>query len=770
MGGDQALRQRRPAITVALWLFPLVVTSGWLLAAFTAPSDGTVTAQRADGWSHQMITIDDVLAAGSPLRPGDRLVAVDGVPVERLARHPGTLRLHDGQVLRYTVLRPAPQVRNGSPDDPARGPWQQIELPVRLGGFPLADGLDHHLPVILLALTMYLIATFVVVHRPREPAARALYLIATTIPVTVSAYPFSPQAIDVVSGRLWPFVVADLGNCVIWGALLHFAVVFPQPLKPVARRPWLVSVAYLLPLAYQGVRLAVILPSVNDPLARLQLLAVPSQWAAHVQPFLVAAAVVFGYRSAPDALVRRRMRWSVTAIGVAAAFYLALGQIPARLIGHPLAPWDWLVLLFLPFPVGIGLTVLRYRLFDIQIMVRRSLVLGAVTAGLGTLYLGMVAAASRYTQLPAAVAPFAASLVVAVIFGPLRTYARRMVSRSLFGDRDDPYEVMDRLSQRLAATGSADSVLVTVVETLAETLRLSYAAIRLDGAADRPIAYGVRAGPSIQVPITHAGERVGELEIDPGPHREPFGLADQKLLDGLARQVGMISQNLLLEIRLRHSLERLITTREEERRRLRRDLHDGLGPALATTAMQVELAASLIDRDPMRAKEILTGLGAAQREAVAGLRRLVDGLRPPVLDRLGLVGALRDTAEMFSEGPDALAVDVQAEAELEPLPAAIEMAAYRLTQEALTNVVKHARAGHCEVRLWRDADALLIQVTDDGLGLPSGYRAGVGINAIRERATEIGGSASVTPGPEKGTVVFARLPLRSAQPPTPASS
>lgn len=163
----------------------------------------------------------------------------------------------------------------------------------------------------------------------------------------------------------------------------------------------------------------------------------------------------------------------------------------------------------------------------------------------------------------------------------------------------------------------------------------------MDGAAGRAAAYGVPTGSPMRVPIIHAGEQVGELEIDPGPRREPFGVADQRLLDGLARQVGVISQNLLLEMRLRQSLARLVTAREEERRRLRRDLHDGLGPCLATAAMQADLAASLIDPDPARAKEILAGLGTVQREAVGGLRRLADGLRPPVLDRLGLVEALR---------------------------------------------------------------------------------------------------------------------------------
>ena len=734
--------------TVLLPMLPVGIAVGWLLLVFGgAISDGTITARDSAGWAHGAIALDEALAPRTGLRAGDQVVAVDGVPVDRLVTDHSAVRAISGRTLTYTVERPGPAGTT------------RIDVAVRLGRFPLARGLLEHAPVVLLTVTMYLVATFVIVRRPREPAARALYGLCLALPVAVTAYPFSAQVIDIVTGRLWPFLVGDLSNCLLWGTLLHFALVFPEPTPLILRRPRLLAAVYLSPFCYDAVRLAASLPWTADPLARLQLLVVVSQPAAHVQPVLVAAAMVVGYRSATDQMTQRRMRWAFVAVTVAATGYLTLGQLPSRFIGHALLPWDWLVLLFVPFPVALGLAVLRYRLFDIEIMVRRSLVLSTLTATLGGVYLLVVAGASGVAGLPPPIAPFVASLLVAVLFGPLRTQIRRAVSRSLFGDRDDPYEVMDTLGQRLAATGSADSVLLTLVETLADTLRLSYAAIELRGAAERAVAYGVLAGSSIRIPIMHAGEQVGELEIDPGPRREPFGIADRKLLDGLARQVGVISQNLLLEMRLRQSLERLVTAREEERRRLRRDLHDGLGPSLATTAMQVELAAGLIDRDPVRAKEILTGLGAAQREAVAGLRRLVDGLRPPVLDRLGLVGALREQAAA-SDGAFP-AVAVHATDDVEPLPAAVEVAAYRLTQESLTNVLRHARASRCDVRLWREGGALLVRVADDGCGLPNGYRAGVGIDAIRERAIELGGSASVTAGSEGGTVVFARLPVRA---------
>jgi hypothetical protein len=176
--------------------------------------------------------------------------------------------------------------------------------------------------------------------------------------------------------------------------------------------------------------------------------------------------MIDSYRRARDEpLARRRMRWAFVAFAVAASCYLTLGQLPSQLIGRPLVPWDWQVLAFVPFPVALGVAVLRYRLFDIQVILRRSLVFGALTASLGGLYLLLVAALSRLVHLSPAVAPFVACVVVALLFGPLRTQARRLVSRWLFGDRDDPLEVMNQLGRRIEATASADSVLASLVET-----------------------------------------------------------------------------------------------------------------------------------------------------------------------------------------------------------------------------------------------------------------------------------------------------------------
>jgi signal transduction histidine kinase len=225
----------------------------------------------------------------------------------------------------------------------------------------------------------------------------------------------------------------------------------------------------------------------------------------------------------------------------------------------------------------------------------------------------------------------------------------------------------------------------------------------------------------------------------------------------------MTDEALRLSADLQRSRERLVEAREEERRRLRRDLHDGLGPQLSSQALTIDAVRKLMRRDPDAAEELLLDLKADAQAAVTDIRRLVYGLRPPALDDLGFLGALRETAEEL--GAKGLSVSVEAPEKLPPLSAAVEVAAYRIAQEALTNVVRHAAADACTVSLAIDEGSVLcLEVRDDGRGIPglrenSPARAGVGLTSMRERATELGGSLVVEPLPEGGTSVRARLPL-----------
>jgi signal transduction histidine kinase len=213
---------------------------------------------------------------------------------------------------------------------------------------------------------------------------------------------------------------------------------------------------------------------------------------------------------------------------------------------------------------------------------------------------------------------------------------------------------------------------------------------------------------------------------------------------------------------LQHSRERLVTAREEERRRIRRDLHDGLGPALASLTLKLDAANNLIAHNPSVAKALLLELKGQTQAALADIRRLVYALRPPALDELGLVSALREHLASGHAG-NGLDTVIEAPEALPPLPAAIEVAAYRIVLEAHTNAARHANAHHCKIRIWID-DALHLEIIDDGVGLPHDIRAGVGLTSMRERAAELGGTCIIEPRKGGGgSQVRAQLPLpRSA--------
>jgi signal transduction histidine kinase/DNA-binding CsgD family transcriptional regulator len=217
---------------------------------------------------------------------------------------------------------------------------------------------------------------------------------------------------------------------------------------------------------------------------------------------------------------------------------------------------------------------------------------------------------------------------------------------------------------------------------------------------------------------------------------EAFTLADRRFLDDLAHQIGVAAHAVRLSADLQRSRERLVTAREEERRRLRRDLHDGLGPQLAALTMRAEAARDLILSDPVQEETVLSDLIEQTQDAVDDVRRLVYALRPPALDALGLLAALRTQASHQNRG--GLRITIDGPEQLPPLPAAVEVAAYRIVLEALSNVVRHAEARNCTVHLALDEayGTLRLEVTDDGRGIGEDRGTGMGLSSMRERAAE----------------------------------
>ena len=461
-----------------------------------------------------------------------------------------------------------------------------------------------------------------------------------------------------------------------------------------------------------------------------------------------AAATVVRWRRA-DAAGRAQLNWFALAVLLIVVGIGLFG--PLTLIAVPL------------LPLAVTIAILRRDLYGINVVVHRSLVYGTLTAlllaGYGFVVTLLGALVSDRTSI---VVALVATALVAVAFAPLRARLQRSVDRLLYGESDDPYAVLTGLGRRLEQPlADPDSVLADVAEAVAESLRLPY--VRVEMSADGVVLAGAEAGsprPELhEVPLTFRGEAVGRLLAAPRSPHDPFRPADLRLLDDLGRQIGVAVHAMRLALDLQRSREGLVAMREEERRRIRRDLHDGLGPALAGVALGLDAVQRIVPPGAEGAADLAGQLKVEVQQSLADVRRLVEDLRPPDLDQLGLVGALRHQAGKVTERDPGLVVEVAGD-DLPQLPAAVEVAAYRIATEALTNVGRHAAARRCRISLaMDDPDRLRVEIEDDGVGLRNRRPGGVGLTAMRERATELGGSFRVCRREQGGTLVTARLPV-----------
>lgn len=597
--------------------------------------------------------------------------------------------------------------------------------------------------------------------------------------------------------RLGPEYLALFGQMLLWAFLLFMLYLFPDGHFVPGWTRW--AAVLLIPWA---LALALWQPANTDPQSFLPFMVL------YTLPSLTAPiAQLYRYRRVSSPVQREQTRWVIfgfsTWIVAGTAFTAIIAYLAAQFVS-PTNPeptfWSslfvftgrlvWPLALFL-VPVSLTVAVLRYRLFDIDLIIRRGLVYGTLTIFVILLYVLTVGLLSAVLNLAAGATNLAVSLIatglIAVMFQPLRERLQRAVNRLIYGDRDDPYGVLARLGQRLESVLAPDAVLPTIVETIAQTLKLPYVAIRLSGAESRALETEYKRDSSLRpepadlvtFPLTYYQETVGELVVVPRAPGEVFSAADCHLLESLADQAGMAAHALRLTTDLQLSRERLVTAREEERRRIRRDLHDGLGPALASMTLKLDAARNLLNRDPVQTEHLLAELKAQTQSAISDIRRLVYDLRPPALDELGLVPALLEQANRYgyvidptgdkteqgngdprSAGSSGtpLKIVIDAPDKLPPLPAAVEVAAYRIVTEALTNVVRHAHATECRVTIECNGE-LRLSIRDDGTGLPGERQGGVGLASMRERAEELGGACHVEAIAGGGTRVVARLPL-----------
>jgi signal transduction histidine kinase len=483
---------------------------------------------------------------------------------------------------------------------------------------------------------------------------------------------------------------------------------------------------------------------------------------------------------------RLQMRWLLSAAAVVAILYTVTilvsigggwgtGDEPAWLLVFQGAA----VVSFALIPIAIGVSVLRYRLFDLDLVINKALLVGALAVFITIVYVAIVVGVGTLVGNEAS--PFlsaVAAAVVALAFQPLRRRAQRIADRLVFGKRATPYEVLSEFSEHVGHTYANDELLPRMARALAEGTGAARADVWVrsgeelrpeaawpaDAAAlpGRPVAgaEGEVTGTSMFEPVRHQGELLGALSIEKRPG-ESLTATEEKLVADLAAQAGLVlrnaglTQELLRTIEeLRTSRQRLVTAQDEERRKLERNLHDGAQQQLVALTVKLGLLERLVERDPSQAKEIAGQLQGDATDALEELRDLARGIYPPLLADKGLVAALESQARK-----SVVPVAIEA-AGIGRYAREAEAAVYFSCLEALQNVAKYASASRAVIALADGDGRLRFTVTDDGVGFDRAASTfGTGLQGIADRLAALGGEVEVTSNPGAGTTVAGSLPV-----------
>jgi signal transduction histidine kinase len=604
----------------------------------------------------------------------------------------------------------------------------------------------------------------------REPGNRCSWVLLSTGLVAVSAFSHEwaydglarPGFLPLVPVATW---LAGWTFIPYWLQVTLLPVLFPHGKVPPGR--WRRFVAGVLTVVAVATVVAMFRPDPDlEGLGVRNPLAIGPAHIGNAWHFLLLGPVlVLAFVAAPTALIalaarqrrsvgrtRAQLQWLL--LGFVACVLLL---IPVFLLGASVPGVHYgLTVAFAMIPLAVAIAVVRHGLFDIELVVNRAVVYGALTAlGLAT-YAGLLAAtgarAGRGTYAALLAAVIAAALTAA------RSRFQRFVDQRLFGARRDPYEVVRRVGVSVAAAEAPDEALANLVATVREVLALPYVAVEPAGPAGGA-AQCVESGSPVawveELPAVHRSRQVGVLRVGHRHRGERFRPEEASALGDVARRAASVLHAADLSADLQASRERIVVAREEERRRIRRDLHDGLGPELAGMALQLDSLASHLKARPELAERAVR-LRDRLQHTVAEVRRIVEGLRPSAVDELGLAEALR---QLGAAGADP-GFSVHVPATFGDLHAAVEVAAYRIAAEACTNVIRHAQASKCSIEAEVRDGWLTLTVADDGRGFGAEAAVGVGLQSMHDRADEVGGSLGIRSEPG-GTTVSSRLPLEA---------
>ncbi|QBD76712.1 hypothetical protein EPA93_12135 [Ktedonosporobacter rubrisoli] len=629
---------------------------------------------------------------------------------------------------------------------------------------------------LLQASVFFSVATLIFWHTPRKWIALYTGFMLVTLGGTISFRPFY----DILAphSSIWSFLLLLLDFCgpSLW---FFFFLLFPDG-RFISRKEFVATGIFVL---FILARIAISFwPATSKAWYPL------SQDIFNLIMQVTAELIlIYRYTSLVDNVQRQQSRWVVCGLTLQIAAFLGRFSVKLFFSSYSilvLTSRAGILLAGILLPLTLGIAVLRYRLWDLGLFINRTLVYALLSVCIVALYISIVGGSAILFQTNNnPLVPLLATGLIAALIQPLRAILQRNVNKLLYGERDAPYVVLARLNQRLERTLLPQAALQAITEVAAQALMLPYAAIILeeDGMQRVNAAFGEIAGIErealLKIPLVGQAGRLGEMVLAPrGPH-EIFTESDQKLLQELARRAELVihaahlTSNLQrLTSDLQRSREQLVLAREEERYRIRRDLHDGVAPTLAALALSANTISEVALTNSPSAAQMARELEKELRTTIADIRQLAYNLRPPTLDQLGLIAAIREyaiqqmgTGAISPSSPKkeaSLKVIVQAPETLQALPAAVEVAAYRIIQEGLMNVVKHAKANICWIRL-SAADVLQVEIIDDGIGISAAPHMGIGSLSMRERAEEIGGTCVIESNNGVGTRVCARFPLRT---------
>jgi signal transduction histidine kinase len=490
-----------------------------------------------------------------------------------------------------------------------------------------------------------------------------------------------------------------------------------------------------------------------------------------------ASATVRYRRSRGDE--RLQIKWLLLAVSAVAATLAYYGILLATGADPNIGKWDEYlgIASFLAVPISIAFGVLKYRLYDIDVVINKAVVYGAIAAFITAVYIVIVVAAgslSGYAYNP--VLSAIAAAIVALAFQPVRRRAQRLANRVVYGDRATPYEVLTNLGARLAGEYASEDVLDRIASAVAGGTgadrvvvwltagrELRPAAVWPFGATATAIAANAAEGDITEsgmrsFPVRHQGELLGAIGVHKPPSDPPTA-ADVKLVSDLAAQAGLVLRNALLIEDLRASRRRLVTAQDEERRHLERNIHDGAQQQLVALTVKARLAEQMVERDPAKARELVVQIGAESTDALETLRDLARGIYPPLLADKGLVAALEARARKA-----AVPVAIQADG-VGRFDRDVEAGVYFCVLEALNNVAKYAGASHVDVQLRRQDGEVVFEVRDDGVGFNAGSTSyGTGLQGMTDRLTALGGALSIRSSLGEGTTVTGSVPLGAPLP------